>query len=153
MSPEPKTGWGTRLFDTFKRWSQYLYDWLLQKNPILRPLGKIKGLEFLVPPAEKTLIPIFEAVLAIPDLPEVTKRTIRIVKDYCERTEVPINELVGLMALKEVIAGYLSPVAVHSAYHMSAELADFLDDPGRYIADWVVDSLEYIIAECVFRFW
>lgn len=33
------------------------------------------------------------------------------------------------------------------------ELADFLDDPGGYIADWVVDSLEYIVAECVFRFW
>lgn len=33
------------------------------------------------------------------------------------------------------------------------ELADFLDDPGRFIADWVVDSLEYIVAECVFRFW
>ena len=29
----------------------------------------------------------------------------------------------------------------------------FLDDPGRYIADWVVDTLEYIVSECVFRFW
>ena len=33
------------------------------------------------------------------------------------------------------------------------ELAVFLDDPGRYIADWVADSAEYIIAECVHRFW
>jgi len=129
MSPEPRTGWGTRLFDTFKRWSQYLYDWLLQKNPILRPLGKIKGLEFLIPKPEKTIVPIFDAILAIPDLPDVTLRTIRIIKDYCERTEVPINELVGIMALKEVIAGYLSPVAVRSAYHMSAALAVARPDP------------------------
>lgn len=33
------------------------------------------------------------------------------------------------------------------------ELATFLDDPGRYIADWVVDLMEYIFAEFVFRFW
>lgn len=129
MSPEPRPGWGTRIFDTLKGWSQYLYDWLLQKNPLLRPLGKIKGLEFLIPKIEKTIIPLFDAVLAIPDLPDVTMRTIRIIKDYCERTEVPINELVGIMALKEVIAGYLSPVAVRSAYHMSAALAVARPDP------------------------
>lgn len=33
------------------------------------------------------------------------------------------------------------------------QLAAFLDDPGRFIADWVVDTFEYIISECVFRFW
>ena len=133
--PEPRSGWGTRIFDTFKGWSQYLYDWLLQKNPILRPLGKIKGLEFLVPPVEKTIIPLFDAILAIPDLPSNTLQTIRIIKDYCERTEVPINELVGLMALKEVIAGYLSPVAVRAAYHMSAALAVARPDP---MAAWTM---------------
>ena len=127
--PEPRPGWGSRILDTLKGWSQYLYDWLIQKNPILRPLGAIKGLEFLIPKDEKTIIPLFDAILAIPDLPANTVQTIRIIKDYCERTEVPINELLGIMALKEVIAGYLSPVAVRSAYHMSAALAVARPDP------------------------
>jgi len=32
-------------------------------------------------------------------------------------------------------------------------LLDFLEDPAGFIADYVTDGVEYIISECVFRFW
>ena len=33
------------------------------------------------------------------------------------------------------------------------KLLSFLNDPGRFIADWVADLAEYIVSECVWRFW
>lgn len=133
--PEPRPGWGDRLWKFFLDRCESMWDkygTFITKIPFLQGLRVI---DLLIPADEKDIIPLFDAILAIPDVPETARKTIQRVKSFCERTEVPVNELVAILALKEVIAGYLSPVAVRSAYHMSAALAVARPDP---MAAWTM---------------
>jgi len=127
--PEPRPGWGNRIFETIKRWADYTFDWMIENIPILRPLKVAQGLGFLIPSDERVPIPILNILLDIPGIPNSSKEIIRELQRFAGRTDVPINELIAAMSIKELLAGYLSPVAVHSAYSMSAQLATGRPDP------------------------
>ncbi|GAJ03955.1 unnamed protein product, partial [marine sediment metagenome] len=127
--PEPRKGWGLRIAEWIRVWSAYGFNWLIDNVPLLRPLKLAQGIGFLLPTPEKEPIPFLDELHGIPGVPESTKRAIRAFQKYAARTEVPINELLAGMTLKDLIAGYLSPVAVHAAFHMAGQLQIARPDP------------------------
>lgn len=127
--PEPRKGWSDRLFETVKHWSDYAFNWMIDHIPILRPLTFAKGLGFLTPEEEKVRNPLFDEIATIPGLTEANKAAIRFVGDFAARTDVPVNEIVGVLAFQQVLAGYNSPIGLHAAFHMAKQLQVARPDP------------------------
>lgn len=125
----PNPGWSNRIFDTIRQWSAYLFDWMIDNIPWLRPLKLMRGIGFLTPQEEKQSVPIFDALYGIPDLPDEVRRSLDFWKWMVAKTEIPLDSLVALMGMNNILEGYLSPVAIKAAFHTSRKLATARPDP------------------------
>lgn len=133
--PEPRSGWGGRISNWFGTLGEKLLAWVRSHEQEVRQTFSIMGMDWMIPSAEKGIIPIFDELENIPEMTDGAKKAIAFVRRFAETTKFPMAELVSLMALNDVLSGYFSPLAVRAAFHMSGKLSVARPDP---VTAWIM---------------
>jgi len=149
--PNPQKGWGDRIaawirarMNEFHGWLEEhaplllelprftlgdLYDWILDHFPVLKYVAGVRLMGFLIPHEEKEPSGFLTTLLSIPGLPPELRQSLERLRWYANKTEIPIDELVGLMGVNQALSGYLSPYNVSAAYQASRTIPTGRPEP------------------------
>ena len=127
--PEPRRGWGDRLIEWIKKAIADMLTWMEDNLPLGVYATGRRIVGFLHKQEDRQKSNLLDILKDIPDMPSSYYTFIEALDLFAVATMAPIDPLINILGIREIITGYLSPMAVRAAYHMSRELETGRPDP------------------------